>query len=55
MEKERPQLDTRKLQIEKFTGKGKHTLKVGNHTHTNMISKPAIVSRESNSGYLKCI
>ena len=29
----------------KFTGKGKHTVKVGNHPHTNMISKPAIMRR----------
>ena len=29
--------------MEKLTGKGKHTLKVGNNLHTNMISKPAIV------------
>ena len=26
----------------KLTGKGKHTVKVGNHPHTNMISKPVI-------------
>ena len=30
----------------KLTGKGKkHTVKVGNHPHTNMISKPAIMRR----------
>ena len=27
----------------KLTGKGKHTVKVGNHPHTNMISKLVIV------------
>ena len=27
----------------KLTSKGKHTVKVGNHPHTNMISKAAIV------------
>ena len=27
----------------KLTSKGKHKVKVGNHPHTNMISKPAIV------------
>ena len=36
--------------MEKLTGKGKHTVKVGNHPHTNMISKPAIVRR----GEYKC-
>ena len=30
----------------KLTGKGKHIVKVENHPHTNMISKPAIVRRE---------
>ena len=34
----------------KLTGKGKHTIKVGNHPHTNMISKLAIVRR----GEYKC-
>ena len=29
----------------KLTGKGKHTVKVGNHPHTNMISTPAIVRK----------
>ena len=29
--------------MEKLTGKGKHTVKVGNHPHTNTISKPATV------------
>ena len=28
--------------MEKLTGKGKHTIKVGNHPHTNVISKPVI-------------
>ena len=27
----------------KLTGKGKHTVKVGNHPYTNMISKSTIV------------
>ena len=31
--------------MEKLTGKGKHTVKVGNHLHTNMISKPTIMRR----------
>ena len=31
--------------MEKFTGKSKHKVNVGNHLHTNMISKPAIVRR----------
>ena len=29
----------------KLTSKGKHTVKVGIHPHTNMISKPEIVGR----------
>ena len=29
----------------KLTTKGKHTAEVGNHPHTNMISKPAIVRK----------
>ena len=29
----------------KLTGKGKYKVKVGNHPHTNMISKPATVKR----------
>ena len=36
--------------MEKLRGKGKHTVEVGNHPHTNMISKPAIVRR----GEYKC-
>ena len=45
MEKKRPQLEIRKLQMEKLTDKGKHTVKAGSHLHTNMISKPATVRR----------
>ena len=29
----------------KLTSKGKHTVKVGNHPHTNMISKSAIMRK----------
>ena len=29
----------------KLTGKGKHRVKVGNHPHTNMISKPPTVRK----------
>ena len=29
----------------KFTNKGKHTEKVGNHPHTNMLSNPEMVRR----------
>ena len=29
----------------KLTSRGKHIVNVGNHPHTNMISKPAIVRR----------
>ena len=40
-----PQLETRKSQMGKLTTKGKRTVKVGNHLHTNMISKPATMRR----------
>ena len=30
----------------KLTAKSEKTVKVGNHPHTNMISKPAIVRRK---------
>ena len=50
MEKKRPQLETRKLQMGKLTSKGKHTAKVGNYPHTIMISKPTIMRR----GEYKC-
>ena len=45
LQSKRPQLETRKLWMEKLTGKGKHTVKVGNNPHTNMISRPAIMRR----------
>ena len=41
-EKKRPQLETRKSQMGTFIGKV-HTVKVGNHPYTNMISNSAIV------------
>ena len=34
----------------KLTSKGKHTVKVGNHPHTHMVSKPATMRR----GQYKC-
>ena len=34
-----------KLQIGKLTNKDKHKIKIGNHSHTNMISKLATVRR----------
>ena len=37
--------------MEKLTGKGKHTVKEGNHLYTNMISKPAINEERTNAGY----
>lgn len=43
MEKKRPQPDTRQLQMEKPTGKGKHKVKEGNHPKSNIVSKPAIM------------
>ena len=38
-------LETRKLLMEKLSGKGKHAIKSGNHPYTNKTSKPAIVKR----------
>ena len=38
-------IETRKLQMETLTSKDKHTVKLGNHPHTNMISKPPIMRR----------
>ena len=51
MEKKRPQPEVRKLQLRRFTSKGKHVAKVGNHPHTN-ISKPAIMRR---GGYKRMV
>ena len=48
-EKKCPKVETRKLRMGKLTSKGKHTVKVGNHLHINMISKPAIIR-----GQYKC-
>ena len=42
VEKKRPQLDCRKLQMVKLASKGKHTVEEGNHPHTNMISEPSM-------------
>ena len=45
MEKKRPQLEIRKLQMRRLTGKGKHRVEAGNDPHTNMTPKPAIMGR----------
>ena len=50
VEKKSPQLEIRKLQTRKLTSKVKPKVKVGNHPHTNMISKPTTVRR----GEYKC-
>ena len=34
------------LQMTRLTGKSIHTVKVGNHPHTNMLLKPEIMRRE---------
>ena len=39
------QLVKRKVQMKNFTGKGKYTVKVRNHPHTNMKANPATVRR----------
>ena len=44
-EKKESQLETRKLQMRKFTGEGKHNINVGNHPLTNMLSKLACVRK----------
>ena len=31
--------------MRKFTGKGKHTVKVGKHSHINMVSRSATMRR----------
>ena len=43
--KKRTQLQNRKLQMRRVTGKGKYIVKGGNYPHKNMISKPSIVVR----------
>jgi len=50
VEKKMPQQETRKLWNKKLTGNGEHTVKVGNHPHTNIISKSIIVT----GGEYKC-
>ena len=45
MGKERPQLEIRKPEMRKLTGKRKHNTKVGNDPLTNMISKLMSVRR----------
>ena len=45
MEKKRPKLETKILQMTRLTNKGIHIVKVGNHPHTNMLPKPEIVRR----------
>ena len=50
MEKKRPQLETRKLQMGKLIGKGKYKINAGNHSLTNTISKLASVR----GGEYKC-
>ena len=43
--KEKTATRNKKIMTGKFTGKGKHTVKAGNHSHTNMIPNPATMSR----------
>ena len=50
MEKKRPQLETKILQMTRLTSKGIHMVKVGNYPHKNMLPKSEIVRR---GGY-KC-
>ena len=40
--------------MEKFTGRGKHRAKVGNHLHTNTSSKPGMGEESINAAYWKC-
>ena len=41
---EKDTTSNKKMTNGKLTGKGKHTVEVGNHPHTNMISKPSIIA-----------
>ena len=41
----RPKLETRKAQLGRLNNKGKHKVTVGNHPHTNIISKSATTRR----------
>ena len=43
LKKKRPLVETRKIWRGKLNHKYKYTVKVGNHPHTNMIWKPAMV------------
>ena len=45
MEKKRPQLETKILQMTKLTSEGIHIVKVRNHPHTNMLPKSEIMKR----------
>ena len=45
MEKKRQQLGKKNYKWTKLTSKGIHTVKVGNHLHTNMLPKPEITRR----------
>ena len=44
-EKKRQELESRKVSKGKLTSESKHRIKVGNHPHKNMPSKPAILRR----------
>ena len=45
VEKKRPQLETKILQMKRLTGKDIHIVKVRNHPHTNMPPKAKIMTR----------
>ena len=45
MEKKKATTRNKKIMNGKLTCKGKRTVKVGSHPHTNMLSKPAILRR----------
>ena len=47
MEKENSQLETRKYEIEKLTGKSKHIIKVENHPHIKIADKLKDTSSKS--------
>lgn len=54
-DKKRPQLEIRKSEMGKITGKGRHTVKAGNHPHINMLSKAAAMKREYRGRKWNCI
>ena len=45
MEKKRPQLETKIIQMTRLTSKSIHIVRSGNYPHINMLPKPEIVRK----------